>query len=53
MQAILVDLMENLEFKLPDDAPEIQRVPTGQVMTPMIRGKMMLGPQMPLKVTLL
>lgn len=53
MQAILVDLMENVEFTLPDDRPEIQRVPTGQVMTPMIRSKMMLGPQMPLKVSLL
>lgn len=53
MQIILVDLIENVEFSIPNEKPDIQRIPTGQVMSPMVRGKMMLGPQMPLSVTLL
>ncbi|EMD35307.1 hypothetical protein CERSUDRAFT_116112 [Gelatoporia subvermispora B] len=50
MQAILVELLENFEFAVPDDKPEIQRVPAG-LMMPMIRNKMHLGTQMPLKIS--
>ncbi|OCH89199.1 PAH-inducible cytochrome P450 monooxygenase PC-PAH 1 [Obba rivulosa] len=50
MQAILVELLENFEFSIPDDKPEIQRVPAG-LMVPMIRNKMHLGTQMPLKIS--
>jgi len=52
MQAILVELIENFEFALPADKPDVMRVPTG-ITTPMIRGKMHLGAQMPLKVTVI
>ncbi|KZT63987.1 cytochrome P450 [Daedalea quercina L-15889] len=50
LQAICVELLENFEFAIPDDKPDIQRVPGG-LMIPMIRGKPQLGSQMPLKVT--
>ncbi|EMD37290.1 hypothetical protein CERSUDRAFT_113940 [Gelatoporia subvermispora B] len=50
MQAILVELLENFKFAIPEDKPEIQRVPAG-LMVPMIRNKMNLGVQMPLEVT--
>ena len=50
LQAIVVELLENFEFAIPDDKPDIQRV-AGGLMIPMIRGKPELGSQMPLKVT--
>ncbi|TFY57341.1 hypothetical protein EVJ58_g7079 [Rhodofomes roseus] len=50
LQAIIVELLENFEVAIPDDKPDIQRVPGG-LMIPMIRGKPELGSQMPLKVT--
>ena len=50
LQAIVVELLENFEFAIPDEKPDIQRVPGG-LMIPMIRGKPQLGSQMPLKVT--
>lgn len=49
IQAVLVELLENFEFTLPDSKPDIQRVPAG-VTIPMIRNKTQLGSQMPLKI---
>lgn len=49
MQAIAVELVENFRFSIPDDKPEIIRVPT-MTMGPMIKGKMHEGYQMPLHV---
>ncbi|PCH35719.1 cytochrome P450 [Wolfiporia cocos MD-104 SS10] len=49
-QAFLVELIENFEFAIPADKPEIQRVPAG-IMIPMIRGKLDHGTQMPLHIT--
>lgn len=51
MQAILAEILENFKLDLPPDRPDIQRVPAGQIMTPFIRGKVHLGPQMPLQVS--
>lgn len=50
IQAVLVELLENFQFTLPDIKPDIQRVPAG-VTIPMIRNKTQLGSQMPLKIT--
>ncbi|KAI0719202.1 cytochrome P450 [Fomitopsis betulina] len=50
IQAVLAVLLGNFEFTLPDDKPDIQRVPAG-VTIPMIRSKTQLGSQMPLKIT--
>ncbi|GJE88903.1 cytochrome P450 [Phanerochaete sordida] len=49
MQAIVVDLVENFRFAIPDDKPEIIRAPT-MTMGPMVKGKMQEGFQMPLHV---
>ncbi|EPS95008.1 hypothetical protein FOMPIDRAFT_1033095 [Fomitopsis schrenkii] len=50
IQAVLAELLGNFEFTLPDNKPDIQRVPAG-VTIPMIRNKTQLGSQMPLKIT--
>ncbi|KAI0719203.1 PAH-inducible cytochrome P450 monooxygenase PC-PAH 1 [Fomitopsis betulina] len=50
LQAIVVELLENFAFAIPEDKPDIQRV-AGGLMIPMIRGRPELGSQMPLKVT--
>ena len=52
MQAIAADLVENFQFGIPEDKPEIIRVPAG-LMGPMVKGKMREGLQMPLHVTAL
>jgi len=49
MQAVLIELLENFEFTLPDDV-DIIRV-YGGTMTPMIAGQTDQGTQMPLIVT--
>nr|BAL05188.1 cytochrome P450 [Phanerodontia chrysosporium] len=49
MQAIIVELVENFRFFLPDDKPEIIRAPT-MTMGPMVKGKLHEGFQMPLRV---
>lgn len=49
MQAFVVDLLEGFRFSLPADKPEIVRLPSG-VMSPMIKGRMQEGAQMPLFV---
>ena len=51
MQSILVDLIENFEFAIPDDKPEILRFPAGLV-TPLVKSEMHAGAQMPLRVSL-
>ena len=50
--AIAADLVENFQFTIPKDKPEIIRVPAG-IMGPMVKGKMREGMQMPLHVTAL
>ena len=50
MQAIVADLIENFKFSIPDDKPEIIRVPSG-VMGPMVAGRENEGMLMPLRVT--
>lgn len=52
MQAIAVDLVENFQFSIPKEKPEIIRVPAG-IMIPMVKEKMHEGTQMPLHVTAL
>ncbi|KAJ8474242.1 hypothetical protein ONZ51_g7351 [Trametes cubensis] len=51
MQAILVELIEQFEFAIPEDKPEIIRFPAGLV-APLVKDDMKAGPQMPLRVTL-
>lgn len=52
LQAIVVELVENFKFAPPEDEPGIIRVPTG-IMSPMVKGRMGEGVQMPLHVTAL
>ncbi|KAL6303953.1 cytochrome P450 [Sparassis latifolia] len=52
MQTILVELLENFKFSIPSYKPDIQRIPSG-LMAPMVRDKMHLGTQMPLRVVVL
>lgn len=52
MQALVTDLLENFQFSLPKNMPEIIRVPAG-VMAPMIKSKQHEGTKMPLQVTAL
>ncbi|KAJ8509305.1 hypothetical protein ONZ45_g8509 [Pleurotus djamor] len=46
LQALLIELIENFEFRMPKDV-EILRMPAG-VMVPMVKGRMHEGTQMPL-----
>ena len=50
IQAVLVELIENFKFALPDEKPEIQRVPAG-ITIPMVKNKWGLGSQMPLRIS--
>ena len=50
MQAVLAETLENFEFAIPDDKPEIVRFPAGLV-APLVKSDMAAGPQMPLRVT--
>ncbi|GJE98387.1 cytochrome P450 [Phanerochaete sordida] len=52
MQAIITDLVENFQFSIPEDKPEIIRVPAN-LMAPMIKGRLDEGAQMPLYVVAL
>ena len=49
MQAIAVELIENFKFSIPEDKPDIIRIPAG-IMGPMVKNKMQEGIQMPLHV---
>ncbi|KAL0951045.1 hypothetical protein HGRIS_007785 [Hohenbuehelia grisea] len=51
MQAVLVELMDNFELRIPEGGLDIQRLPAG-MMIPMIRGKMHEGVQMPLQISI-
>ncbi|KAG2341337.1 cytochrome P450 [Suillus weaverae] len=51
MQAVLVELVENFEFRFPEGV-EIIRLNVG-LMTPMVEGKMDEGLQMPLEVSVI
>ncbi|KAI0652675.1 PAH-inducible cytochrome P450 monooxygenase PC-PAH 1 [Trametes meyenii] len=51
MQAILVELIEQFEFTIPEDKPEILRFPAGLV-APLVKSDMKAGAQMPLQVSL-
>ncbi|CDO77274.1 hypothetical protein BN946_scf184753.g24 [Trametes cinnabarina] len=52
MQAILVELIEQFEFAVPEDKPEIIRFAAGLV-APLVKDDMQAGPQMPLRVSLI
>jgi hypothetical protein len=49
MQAVLVELIENFEYRFPEGV-EIIRLNAG-LMAPMVEGKMEEGLQMPLEVS--
>lgn len=51
MQAVLVELVENFEYRFPEGA-EIVRLNAG-LMAPMVEGKMHEGVQMPLEVSVI
>lgn len=51
MQVILVELIEQFEFKIPDDNPTIISFPAG-LTVPLVKEDMQAGPQMPLMVSL-
>ncbi|RPD64581.1 cytochrome P450 [Lentinus tigrinus ALCF2SS1-7] len=50
IQAILVELIERFAFTIPEDSPEIVRLPAG-LTTPIVKGEEAVGAQMPLHVT--
>ncbi|KIP03775.1 hypothetical protein PHLGIDRAFT_129943 [Phlebiopsis gigantea 11061_1 CR5-6] len=52
LQAIIVELVENFKYNIPEEKPEIARIPAG-IMGPVVKGKMYEGIQMPLHVTAL
>lgn len=49
IQAVLVELIENFEYQLPEGV-EVIRLNAGN-MVPMVAGKMHEGPQMPLQIS--
>lgn len=51
MQAVLVELVENFEYRFPEGV-EIIRLNAG-LMAPMVEGKMHEGVQMPLEVSVI
>ncbi|KAI0829070.1 PAH-inducible cytochrome P450 monooxygenase PC-PAH 1 [Trametes gibbosa] len=51
MQAILVELIEQFEFTIPEDKPTIISFPAGLV-APLVAEDMQAGPQMPLAVSI-
>ncbi|KAI0754753.1 cytochrome P450 [Daedaleopsis nitida] len=50
MQTIIIELIENFEFHIPDDKPEIIRFAAG-ISVPLVKSDMAAGPQMPLWIT--
>ncbi|OCH87517.1 cytochrome P450 [Obba rivulosa] len=50
-QVIIAEILENFEFSLPSDPPEIVRLPSG-VVAPGVRGKIEKGIQMPLQISI-
>ncbi|KAK0438963.1 cytochrome P450 [Armillaria borealis] len=53
MQTILANLILHFEFSLPDGCPEILRFPGSPVVVPVVKGKVHLGSQLPLRVRVL
>lgn len=49
MQAVVVTLIENFEFSLPEDGTEVLRMPVA-LMSPMVEGRLDDGVMMPLMV---
>lgn len=49
MQAVVVALIENFEFSLPEDGTEVLRMPVA-LMSPMVKGRLNEGVVMPLMV---
>ena len=49
MEAIIADLLDNFKFSIPEDNPDIIRIPS-QIMCPMVKGKESEGVWMPLNV---
>ncbi|OCH92291.1 cytochrome P450 [Obba rivulosa] len=50
-QAIIAEILENFEFSLPPNPPEIQRLPA-MVVAPAVRGEIEKGAQMPLQISI-
>lgn len=50
MQVILMELIEQFAFTIPQDVPEIIQLPAG-LATPIVKGAEGVGSQMPLQVT--
>lgn len=51
MQAVIVPLVESFEFSIPPGGLDIQAIPAGSSpVSPMIRGRLHEGIQMPLHV---
>jgi len=50
VRAIVVGLLEAFEFSLPEGGLELQKIPGGGILHPMIRGKLHEGPSLPLIV---
>ncbi|KAF9265928.1 cytochrome P450 [Marasmius fiardii PR-910] len=52
VRAIIVGLLEAFEFSLPEGGLELQKLPGGGILHPMVRGKLHEGPSLPLVVKL-
>ncbi|KAL0572020.1 hypothetical protein V5O48_009941 [Marasmius crinis-equi] len=50
IRAIVVGLLEAFEFSLPEGGLELQKLPGGGILHPMVRGKLHEGPSLPLVV---
>ena len=50
LQAVAAELLEQLEFSLPEGQPRIVRVPAA-IMTPAVEGRDDLGAAIPLRVS--
>ncbi|PPQ81693.1 hypothetical protein CVT24_003123 [Panaeolus cyanescens] len=50
VRAIIVGLLEAFEFFLPEGGLELQKLPGGGILHPMVRGKLHEGPSLPLVV---
>ncbi|EMD33923.1 hypothetical protein CERSUDRAFT_159220 [Gelatoporia subvermispora B] len=50
IMTVIIETLKHFEFSLPDTGLDIVAAPNGPLMSPYIRDKMHLGPQMPLVV---
>ncbi|KAK0470685.1 cytochrome P450 [Armillaria novae-zelandiae] len=51
LQSVLAELLSNFEFSIPEGVPELQDVPAGIALIPIVPGKANEGPQIPLLIT--